>query len=55
MEYKDSVFRAIKIIQMFSFGRKHTVNEIFEKFEGKVEKRTLQRDLIRLSDALFVS
>ncbi|RKY83499.1 hypothetical protein DRQ09_09970 [candidate division KSB1 bacterium] len=51
MEYKDSVYRAIKIIQLFSFGRKQTINDIYEKFERNVKKRTLQRDLIRISDA----
>jgi len=51
MEYKDSVYRAIKIIQSFSFGKKQTVNDLYKKFEGNVNKRTLQRDLIKISDA----
>ncbi|MFC1558874.1 helix-turn-helix transcriptional regulator [candidate division KSB1 bacterium] len=51
MEYNNPVSRTVKIIQLFAFGRRITVNELYDVFERKVDKRTLQRDLIRISEA----
>jgi len=51
MEYNNPVFRAVKIIQLFAIGRKITVNELYDTFDRKVDKRTIQRDLIKISDA----
>ena len=45
------IHRLIRIIQILSSGRKITTNELLKRFEGKVSRRTLQRDLLTLSDA----
>jgi len=51
MEFKDPVVRSIRIVQLLADGKKVTVNKLFELFEGKISKRTLQRDLIKISEA----
>ena len=43
--------RQIRILQQFSLRREITVDFLFDYFERKVSKRTLQRDLIALSSA----
>ncbi len=51
MAGQDTLIRLIKIIHMFSKGRRLTVNEIHKGFKDTVGKRSIQRDLIRLSEA----
>jgi len=45
--------RALRILQLLSTGARLTVNELYEHFDRKVPKRTIQRDLLMLSGAGF--
>src|SRR6056297_3476708 len=43
--------RLIRILQILSSGKSITINELYDRFDQKVSKRTLQRDMLTLSDA----
>ena len=45
------IHRLIRILQILSSGRKITTNDLFQRFDGRVSRRTLQRDLLTLSEA----
>jgi len=49
-DYKQ-IERIIRILQRFALNREITVAELYKYFEGKVSKRTLERDLETLSSA----
>jgi predicted DNA-binding transcriptional regulator YafY len=49
-EYSQ-IQRLIIILQQLSIGRSLTTEELLQRFERRVSKRTLQRDLITLSEA----
>ena len=43
--------RIIRILQRLSLGREVTINRLYDYFDRKVPKRTLQRDLVEISAA----
>ncbi|HMA61480.1 MAG TPA: WYL domain-containing protein [bacterium] len=43
--------RLIRILQILSTGKKITINELYDRFDRAVSKRTLQRDMLTLSNA----
>ena len=49
-EYSQ-IQRLIRILQIMSAGRKVTTKEIAHRFNGAVSLRTLQRDMLALSEA----
>jgi predicted DNA-binding transcriptional regulator YafY len=49
-EYKQ-VERIIKILQRLALNREVTVNKLYDYFDRRVPKRTLQRDLVEISAA----
>ncbi len=51
METYSQVERLIRILQILSTGRKITTTELRERFTNQVSIRTLQRDLLLLSES----
>lgn len=51
MSQTKQIERIIRILQRLSLGGEVTVNKLYDYFEHKVPKRTLQRDLVELSSA----
>jgi len=47
----SQVQRLLRILQILSSGRKVTTKELLHRFEGDVSLRTMQRDLLALSEA----
>ncbi|MBC8345213.1 MAG: HTH domain-containing protein [Candidatus Marinimicrobia bacterium] len=47
----SQIQRLLRILQILSSGRKVTTTELLQRFKGDVSLRTLQRDLLALSDA----
>jgi predicted DNA-binding transcriptional regulator YafY len=47
----SQIQRLLRILQILSSGRKVTTTELLHRFDGKVSLRTLQRDLLALSEA----
>jgi len=47
----SQIQRLLRILQILSSGRKVTTTELLRRFEGGVSLRTLQRDLLALSEA----
>ncbi|ODS30440.1 MAG: hypothetical protein SCARUB_04448 [Candidatus Scalindua rubra] len=47
----SQIQRLLRILQILSSGRKVTTTELLRRFEGGVSLRTLQRDLLSLSEA----
>lgn len=47
----SQIQRLLRILQIFSSGRKVTTTELLHRFDGRVSLRTLQRDLLALSEA----
>lgn len=51
MPEHTSLVRCILILSRLANRRQITIEELFRYFDGKVSRRTLQRDLVRLSEA----
>jgi len=47
----SQIQRLLRILQILSSGRKVTTTELLHRFDGRVSLRTLQRDLLALSEA----
>ena len=47
----SQIQRLLRILQILSSGRKVTTTELLRRFQGGVSLRTLQRDLLALSEA----
>ena len=47
----SQIQRLIRILQILSSGRKITTKELLRRFEDDVSLRTIQRDLLTLSEA----
>ena len=51
----SQIQRLLRILQILSSGRKVTTTELLHRFDGRVSLRTLQRDLLALSEAVIKS
>ncbi len=51
MSEYSQIQRLLRILQILSSGRKVTTKELLHRFDGDVSLRTLQRDLLALSEA----
>lgn len=47
----NQINRLIRILQILSAGKKITIKELYLRFDQEVSKRTLQRDMLTLSNA----
>jgi len=47
----SQIQRLLRVLQILSSGRKVTTTELLQRFKGDVSLRTLQRDLLALSEA----
>ena len=45
------IIRMIKILQILGSEHKITINHLYHKFDSRVTKRALQRDMLKLSEA----
>ena len=51
MDELSQIQRMLRILQILSSGRKVTTKELRHRFDGAVTLRTLQRDLLALSES----
>ena len=51
----SQIQRLLRILQILSSGRKVTTTELLHRFDGRVSLRTLQRDLLALTEAVIKS
>ncbi len=51
MDYKNQIVRLVKILQLLSYRNKITTKDIQKAFDDQVSLRTIQRDMLKLSES----